>query len=202
MKAIAIIPARGGSRRLPRKNARDLCGLPLFMWTARVALAVRGLSVWVSSDDPEIQSIAREAGCEVYCERTAEFGGDLRLLRDCVADFAGGGFDVLMPLLPTYPFRSVRDLERVLALMRGGAQSVQSATWIERCSFFLPNSFLAAVHRDFAHRVPVEQVYIQNDRRQGIDIDTDDDWARAERLAPLFDWQHGAWAPQAAEVAA
>ena len=63
---IAIILARGGSKRLPRKNIKDLCGKPMINWTIEAAINSNCFSrVLVSTDDKEIQSIAVEAGAEV-----------------------------------------------------------------------------------------------------------------------------------------
>ena len=58
---LAIIPARGGSKRLPRKNLLDLCGKPLIAWSIEAALKSKYISkVIVSSDDEEILNIAKE----------------------------------------------------------------------------------------------------------------------------------------------
>ena len=63
---IAIILARGGSKRLPRKNIKDLCGKPMINWTIEAAINSNCFSrILVSTDDEEIQSIAIEAGAEV-----------------------------------------------------------------------------------------------------------------------------------------
>lgn len=77
MEAIAIIPARGGSKGVPRKNVRPLCGKPLILWSIESALAARSISrVVVSTDDPEIAAVSQRAGAEVVW-RPAELSGDL-----------------------------------------------------------------------------------------------------------------------------
>ena len=78
MKAIAVIPARGGSKRLPRKNIHPLLGKPLLAWTVEAALQSRFLgpgSVYVSTEDAEIAEVARAAGAGVI-ERPADLAAD------------------------------------------------------------------------------------------------------------------------------
>lgn len=91
MKPIAIIPARGGSKRLPRKNIRVLLGRPLLQWPVQAALD-SGLfeRVVVSTEDPEISEIAREAGAEVLVRP------------DSIATDTSTVVDVCMHALDTY----------------------------------------------------------------------------------------------------
>lgn len=64
---LAIIPARGGSKRLPRKNVLDLCGKPLITWSIEAGLNSKYIDkVVVSSDDDEILEISRKFGAENY----------------------------------------------------------------------------------------------------------------------------------------
>ena len=64
-KYVAVIPARGGSKGIPRKNLQELAGKPLIVWTIEQALAVDGLHVVVSTEDHEIAGVSRAAGAEV-----------------------------------------------------------------------------------------------------------------------------------------
>lgn len=76
MQAIAIIPARGGSKGLPRKNIRPLCGKPLIAWTIQAALQAKSVNrVIVSTDDPEIAEVSLFYGAEVVW-RPKEISGD------------------------------------------------------------------------------------------------------------------------------
>ena len=76
MGAIAVIPARGGSKGLPRKNVRPFCGKPLIAWTIESAQrAERVERVVVSTDDPEIAAVSRAWGAEVV-NRPPELSGD------------------------------------------------------------------------------------------------------------------------------
>lgn len=76
MRAIAIIPARGGSKGLPRKNVLPLHGRPMITWTIDAALSTPEIiKVFVSTDDPEIASISRVAGAHVI-DRPAKLATD------------------------------------------------------------------------------------------------------------------------------
>lgn len=74
---VAIIPARGGSKRIPRKNIRDFCGQPMIAWTIQTA-AASGLfdHIVVSTDDEEIAEISRQYGAQVPFIRPAELSDD------------------------------------------------------------------------------------------------------------------------------
>ena len=74
---IAIIPARGGSKRIPRKNIRNFCGRPMLAWSVEAARASRLFDhVIVSTDDPEIADVARRWHAEVPFIRPDELSGD------------------------------------------------------------------------------------------------------------------------------
>jgi N-acylneuraminate cytidylyltransferase len=77
MGAIAVIPARGGSRRIPRKNIRVFRGKPILAWSIEAAIASGCFErVVVSTDDDEIGAVAREFGAEVPFRRPAELSDD------------------------------------------------------------------------------------------------------------------------------
>ena len=66
MNILCVIPVRGGSKGVPRKNVRSVAGRPLVVWTIEQALAARpGMDVLVSTDDEEIADVARAAGADV-----------------------------------------------------------------------------------------------------------------------------------------
>ena len=76
-KVLAIIPARGGTKRLPRKNILDLAGKPLIAWSIEAALGSKYIdSVIVSTDDTEIAKISIEYGAEVPFIRPNELATD------------------------------------------------------------------------------------------------------------------------------
>jgi CMP-N-acetylneuraminic acid synthetase len=135
-KILAVIPARGGSKGVPRKNIRLLCGKPLIAYTIETALAARHLlyRVIVSTDDDEITTVALEYGAEVPFLRPAELSGDevptLPVLQHAVNFVEKMNqiiLDWVLVLQPTAPFRTVEDIEASIALaMEGGCDSVIS----------------------------------------------------------------------------
>lgn len=111
---IALIPARGGSKRLPRKNVLPLRGHPLVEWSIASAQRCPLVdAVVVSTDDPEIAAVARAAGAEVL-ERPAALAGDatpsLPVFQDALRRHKIEA-DVLLVLQPTSPFRRDADLQ-------------------------------------------------------------------------------------------
>lgn len=87
MKTVAIIPARGGSKRIPRKNIRPFRGQPMISWAIREALS-SGLfdRVVVTTDDAEIAEVARASGAEVPFLRQADLANDHAGLTEVVQD--------------------------------------------------------------------------------------------------------------------
>ena len=76
-RLLAVIPARGGSKRLPRKNVLDLAGKPLIAWTIQEALNCKYIDqVIVSTDDKEISDISKEYGADVPFFRPSELATD------------------------------------------------------------------------------------------------------------------------------
>lgn len=118
---IAVIPARGGSKALPRKNVLPVAGKPLIVWNVEAALAAQSVSrVVVSTDDAEIAAIARQAGAEVI-DRPVELAGDaassesallhaLEVLRQC----DGGEPDLLVFLQCTSPLTTAEDIDQAV----------------------------------------------------------------------------------------
>ncbi len=122
MTALCVIPARGGSKGVPRKNLRLVAGKPLIVWTIEQALAVRApLDVVVSTDDEEIAAVAREAGARVPFLRPAELAQDTTttepVVRHAIAEVAREGVapGVVMLLQATSPVRLPGTLDRALA---------------------------------------------------------------------------------------
>lgn len=139
-RVLAVIPARGGSKGVPRKNIRLVCGQPLITYTIDTALAARHLfhRVIVSTDDEDIASVARQAGAEVPFLRPPHLARDespvIPMLQHAV-DFIerqdGVRMDWVCLLQPTEPFRSVEDLARCLELgSAGGCDSVISVVQV------------------------------------------------------------------------
>src|SRR5690349_10663573 len=134
-KVLGIIPARGGSKRVPRKNVRLLGGKPLVARSIETALASRRLArVVVSSDDEEVLEIARRYEPSQALRRPAELSGDTSLAIEfvrhalAVLEEAGEGpFDVVAIIQPSSPFTEPADVDGVLNLLAAsGAESAVS----------------------------------------------------------------------------
>lgn len=120
MSILCVIPVRGGSKGVPRKNIRMVAGKPLVVWTIEQALAARGLDVLVSTDDPEIADVARSAGADVPFLRPAELAQDTTATEPVVRhaiDFRiaqGRRPDAVMLLQATSPVRFAGTLDRAV----------------------------------------------------------------------------------------
>ena len=124
---IAVIPARGGSKRIPRKNIKPFRGKPMIAWSIEAARA-SGLfeHVVVSTDDAEIGEIARGCGAEVPFLRPAALADDHAGLTEVVshatqwAASAGWPLSAVCCILATAPFLRPEDLARGLELLESG----------------------------------------------------------------------------------
>ena len=131
---VAIIPARGGSRGLPGKNLRRLAGQPMIVHTIRAALAAQRVDrVVVSTDDPAIARVARDAGAEVPYLRPVELATDemptFPVIDHAVRAFESDGesVSVVVTLQPTSPLRTAAQIDDAIALLDPpGVRSVVS----------------------------------------------------------------------------
>jgi CMP-N-acetylneuraminic acid synthetase len=130
-----VIPARGGSKSVPRKNLYPLLGRPLIAWTIGPSLRAKRLDrVILSTDDPEIAEIARQLGAEVPFLRPAALATDdtpdLPVFQHVLAELrAREGYipDAIVHLRPTQPLRTAEDIDAVVdAWIRSGADCVKS----------------------------------------------------------------------------
>lgn len=112
-KRIAIIPARGGSKRIPRKNIVDFHGKPMIAWTIEAALASKCFGrVIVSTDDEEIAGISRSYGAEVPFLRQ-EFADDRSPVSDVIVDVLrrlNNETGIVAMLMPNCPLRQGKDV--------------------------------------------------------------------------------------------
>ncbi len=141
MSTLALIPARGGSKGLPRKNVLPVGGKPLIAWTIEAALASACVDrVVLSSDDDDIMAVAEAHGCEVLFRRPAELSGDsassLAVVSHALAQLPA--FDHVMLLQPTSPMRLASDIDAAFELMcRQGAQACVSVCPVEESPFWM-----------------------------------------------------------------
>jgi N-acylneuraminate cytidylyltransferase len=143
---IAVIPARGGSKRIPRKNIKEFCGRPMIAWSIEVARQ-SGLfdHVMVSTEDADVAEVAMRWHGEVSFTRPAELADDYTGTTDVVAHAArwalDRGWDVsaICCIYATAPFVEVRDLER-------GIVALDSGKWVYT---FTATTFAAPIFRSF-----------------------------------------------------
>ena len=220
---LAVIPARGGSKRIPRKNIRPFCGQAMIVWSIAAARESACFDrIIVSTDDAEIAQVAREAGAEVPFMRPAELSDDhagtIPVVRHATEWQAAHGAapELVCCLYATAPFVRGVDLQRGLAtLQRSDADFAFSVTRY-------PFPIQRAIRLDAAGRVAMFNPEHFNTRSQDLeeafhdagqfywgkagawcstetlfgpasaavllephrvqDIDTPDDWVRAEWL--------------------
>lgn len=120
-KILALIPARGGSKGIPKKNIIDLCGKPLIAWTIEAAKEAHCFeAIIVSTDSEEIAQVARDWGAEIPFMRPAEFATDTAsgesVSRHAIDKLheQGRDFDVIVYLQPTSPLRTAKHIHEAL----------------------------------------------------------------------------------------
>ena len=168
-KAVAIIPARGGSKRIPGKNIRGFAGRPMIAWPI-AACAASGLfsQIVVSTDDDAIADVARMEGAEVPFERAADLSDDhagtTAVVRDAVQRLGLASETPVACVYATAVFAQAGDLAAGLKKLEGGVRWVLSVG---------------------AHRSPIQRAY----RRDG-DLMTPFDVKampmRSQDLEPAF----------------
>jgi len=139
MEVLALIPARGGSKSIPRKNLLQLAGKPLIAYTIQQALAARRITrTIVSTEDEEIAETARRYGAEVPFRRPAEYAGDLspdidvfRHALGWLAENEGYQPELVVHLRPTGPIRRVELIDQAIDLLHSHpeADALRSVSW-------------------------------------------------------------------------
>jgi CMP-N-acetylneuraminic acid synthetase len=124
LSVLGIVPARGGSRGVPRKNVKRLCGKPLLQYTAEAALSARRLSrVILSTDDEEIAECGHACGLEVPFLRPTVLAEDTTPMLPVIqhalawAREAGQVWDAVCILQPTVPLRRAPEIDACIALL-------------------------------------------------------------------------------------
>lgn len=223
MTTVAIIPARGGSKRIPRKNIKEFCGKPMIAWSIEAAQKSGCFDrIIVSTDDAEIAEVARQFGGETPFMRPSslsdDHSGTLPVIRHTIEWLSDDDSPVSEAccLYATAPFVSPEDLKRGQQLLNSEACSyafsvtsyafpIQRAIRITsngRVAMFNPQHFQTrsqdleeAWHdagqfywgtaRAWKDEKPIfseDAVPVLLPRHRVQDIDTPEDWARAEWL--------------------
>lgn len=131
-KRIAIITARGGSKRIPKKNIKDFCGKPIIAYSIEAAISSKLFDeVMVSTDSEEIAEIAKKYGASVPFMRSAETSNDYATTNDVLMEVfneyekRGQEFDIAVCIYPTAPFVTADKLKRAIDMVeKDGADAV------------------------------------------------------------------------------
>jgi CMP-N,N'-diacetyllegionaminic acid synthase len=169
MTLLALIPARGGSKGIPRKNIHPFCAKPLLQWSIDVALASAFVDqVVVSTDDPEIADVAKACGAEVPFLRPSELATDTTPGIGPVLhalDQLPEVKDVLL-LQPTSPLRSIDDIDSIIKLRQH-------------------TGFASAVSLTLVHKHPAWMYYLPQDKRLDPVLDQPQIHCR-QQLTPVY----------------
>lgn len=125
LEVLAIVPARGGSKSIPRKNVRLVNGKPLIAWSIEHGLQARTITrVICTTDDDEIAEVAKQFGADVPFRRPASISGDLAVdfefhlhALEWLRDNEGYNPDLVVQLRPTHPIRRSVTLDRAVELL-------------------------------------------------------------------------------------
>lgn len=132
MKTAAVITARGGSKRIPRKNIKDFCGKPIIAYSIEAAIAAGVFdTVMVSTDDDEIAEVARQYGAEIPFFRSEKTSNDYAVTSQVLAEVLeeyerrGEHYTNVCCIYPTAPFLTADRLKTAMELLaKTGADSV------------------------------------------------------------------------------
>jgi len=224
---IAIIPARGGSKRIPRKNIKEFCGKPMIAYAIKAAKD-SGLfhHIIVSTDDEEIAKVARDFGAETPFIRPAELANDYVATVPVVAHAIqtcknfGWHFDITCCIYPCAPFLMIEDLKNSFEYLKNNNNAdycfpvTEFPSVVQRGFKLLNNGKVESLYPEFElnRTQDIESTYydagqfywgkneawltnlkihsnafgykIPNWRV--VDIDSSNDWRRAEILAYNF----------------
>lgn len=140
---LAVIPARGGSKGVPRKNIKELAGKPLIAWTIEEAKKSKFIDrIILSSEDAEIIEVAKRYGCDVPFTRPVELAQDetpgiapiLHAIEQCP------DYDFVVLLQPTSPLRTVEDIDGAIeTLFEKKADFCVSVTESDQSPYWMYN---------------------------------------------------------------
>lgn len=170
-RILALIPARGGSKGVPRKNLRKLCQKPLIGYSIDVANESKLITdIAVTTDDDEIADVSREFGCNVPFKRPDFLASDTAKTIDvCLHALEfyqknGIDFDILVLLQPTSPLRNVEDLDGTIEKLIRNSQS-KSCITLSPVGACHPNYLYKRMKNDNVFTPMIEEQE-QGERRQ------------------------------------
>lgn len=171
MRNFAIIPARGGSKRIPGKNIREFCGQPIISWSIQAALESQLFDdVLISTDDPRIAEVAQQFGASVPFLRPPELADDLTptipVVRHAIEELANRAPDTVACIYPTAPFLTAQVLK----------QAYRQVIEHPDCYIF------ACTKYDF----PVQRSFTLDANGGSVMREPDKYFARSQDLEPVF----------------
>jgi len=185
LRVVAIVPARGGTDRVPYLNIKRLGDLPLLAHTLEAARGARHLDrVIVSTDDPRVAEVARSHGAEVPFLRPAELAGDIPSLKPVIAhavrelEAQGDHPDVVVILQVTSPFREAAAIDAAVEhLVTGAFDTVVSVTEDRTLNWRAKDSLLVPLFAKEGRRDEQEPVFKENgavvaSRRHVMDLES------------------------------
>ncbi|WP_455655399.1 pseudaminic acid cytidylyltransferase [Phascolarctobacterium sp.] len=169
--SIAIITARGGSKRIPKKNIKEFCGKPIIAYSIEAALESKIFDeVMVSTDDQEIADIAIQYGAKVPFLRSNETSDDFATTRDVLDEVVQTyktklkrSFDYVCCIYPTAPFVSAKKLREAYAMLKDG----KADQVIPVVQFSFPPQRCFVVHSDGKLRYK----WPENQRKRSQDLE-------------------------------
>jgi CMP-N,N'-diacetyllegionaminic acid synthase len=186
-RVLGIIPARGNSKRVPRKNIRNLCGKPLIRWTIEAANAADKLTEYVvSTEDYEIGQVAASLGCHVV-RRPDDLAGDEvtsgAVCKHALEWMGADNYDLVALLHPSSPIRDWSHIDQAIdTLWASDLPCLASVACRKRT--YTHNASIYLIRRDWL--LKTGQHYCDQslpflmDFRHSVDIDTEDDFKIAE----------------------
>lgn len=127
MRKIAMITARGGSKRIPRKNIKEFCGKPILAYSIEAALSSGCFdTVMVSTDDGQIAQVAKQYGAQVPFFRSEETSNDYAATADVILEVLSEyqkraeSYDLVCCIYPTAPFLTGERLRQAMSLLEDG----------------------------------------------------------------------------------
>lgn len=179
---VAIIPARGGSRRIPRKNIREFHGKPIIAYSIEAARAALFDQVWVSTEDQEIAEVAIAFKAHVLyrpLDLARDEVGTQEVMKNALAAMPGA--EVACCIYPCAPLLRPNVLRRALELLVGDRNYiVPVGVWLSD-----PGQFYIGRADAFRRGVPLigpGTCLMQIDPGTSCDINTEEDWKRADAM--------------------
>jgi len=191
MSVIAIIPARGGSQRIPRKNVKHFHGKPIIAYSIAKAKE-SGLfdRIIVTTDDANIAAVATHYGAEVWLRSEEFYGrdstGTQEVVKECLEGIGATSFDVVCCIYATAPLMSVQDLCRGYLILDGWrGDNVTYVMSVGYPPLSDAGQFYWGMAFSFMDSIPLISPHtrlIHVDENRVCDINNEGDWVRAVNM--------------------